>query len=269
MRELGLELFTQFTEGNALYDTQNRLEVFRPQASVPSARVKGRLSELTKILQNRLQNTQIILDTEVFTVEVKNENSFVRTANAEYESEYVIVTLPPRLASALVYKPSLPLSLKKKMLDTQTWMGASAKCVVEFSCSFWKEKQLSGFVFSQVGPLGEIHDASEGDKHALFGFVVAHTDMQDFETKVQEQMIRLFEISKSDIKAIYLVDWREEEYSSSKEDKKPLSAHPEYGIDTSEYSERVLFSATEFSYEDGGYIEGAITLAQKISEQLH
>lgn len=37
VRELGLELFTQFTEGNALYDSQNSLEVFTPQAAAPSA----------------------------------------------------------------------------------------------------------------------------------------------------------------------------------------------------------------------------------------
>ncbi|CAI6154376.1 MAG: hypothetical protein SPLUMA2_SPLUMAMAG2_00474 [uncultured Sulfurimonas sp.] len=133
----------------------------------------------------------------------------------------------------------------------------------------WKEKGLSGFTFSQAGPLGEIHDASEGDKHALFGFVAAQVGMQDFELKVKEQMIRLFDINENDIKAIFLVDWREEQFSSSEQDKKPLSAHSEYGIDTSEYSEKVLFGATEFSYDNGGYIEGAIALAQKISEKLH
>ena len=92
--------------------------------------------------------------------------------------------------------------------------------------------------------------------------------MQDFESKVQAQMIRLFNIKESDIKAIHLVDWREEQYSSSMQDKKPLSAHPEYWINTSEYRDRVLFGATEFSYDNGGYIEASITLAQKISKKL-
>ncbi|MDF1883674.1 FAD-dependent oxidoreductase [Sulfurimonas sp. SAG-AH-194-C21] len=266
---LGLELFTQFSEGNALYDTKERLEVFRPQPSAPSTRISGTLSQLINKLEAKLQNTQIILDEKVESVQEKHGNRVVRTGNKEYESDYVIVTLPPRLAAALVYEPALPQSLKQKMLDTQTWMGASAKCVVEFSRSFWRDKGLSGFTFSPLGPLGEIHDASEGDKHALFGFVGVNTDMQDFQSKVQAQMIRLFDIKKSDIQGIHLLDWREELYSSSAEDKKPLNAHPEYGIDTSEYGDRVLFGATEFSYDNGGYIEGAIVLAQEISEKLH
>jgi len=267
--ELGLELFTQYTEGNSLYESKNKLEVFRPQPSAPSARMSGTLSQLIETLAGKLKNTQIILDEKAQSIKEENGSSLVQTQNAEYVSDYVIVTLPPRLASALTYEPELPRSLENKMLMTQTWMGASAKCVVEFSRSFWKEKGLSGFTFSHMGPLGEIHDASEGDKHALFGFVAAQTNMQDFESKVQAQMIRLFNIKESDIKAIHLVDWREEQYSSSMQDKKLLSAHPEYGINTSEYSDRVLFGATEFSYDNGGYIEGSITLAQKISKKLH
>jgi len=133
---------------------------------------------------------------------------------------------------------------------------------------FWREKGLSGFVFSYVGPLGEIHDACEEDKYALFGFVSVHTDMLNFKREVKAQMIRLFKIRESDIKAVYLLDWREEQFSSSYEDKKVLSAHPQYGIDTSEYSKKILFSATEFSYDNGGYIEGAISLANKLSKEL-
>ncbi len=39
IKELGLEFFTQFTDGNSLHDTKNKLEVFRPQPSVSSKRV--------------------------------------------------------------------------------------------------------------------------------------------------------------------------------------------------------------------------------------
>ncbi|MDF1878980.1 FAD-dependent oxidoreductase [Sulfurimonas sp. SAG-AH-194-C20] len=269
VRELGLELFSQYTDGNALYDTKDRLEVFVPQASAPSTRMSGTLFKLIEKLASKLINTQIILDENVQHIEEKGGRCILKTQNAEYVSEFVVVTLPPRLAAGLSYEPQLPKVLKNKMLNTQTWMGASAKCVVEFTSSFWKEKGLSGFTFSHLGPLGEIHDASEGTKHALFGFVSAQTDMKDFKVKVQEQMIRLFGVKGSDIKAIYLVDWREEVFSSSEEDKKPLSTHPEYGIDTSSFTPNILFGATEFSYDNGGYIEGAISLAQKISEKLH
>jgi monoamine oxidase len=47
-----------------------------------------------------------------------------------------------------------------------------------------------------------------------------------------------------------------------------MSQHPEYGIDTSSYSDKIFFSSTEFSFEEGGYLEGAVLQAQKIAAKL-
>ena len=81
-------------------------------------------------------------------------------------------------------------------------------------------------------------------------------------------MYRLFGSAASKITAIYLVDWREEPFTASKEDSQPLSTHPIYGIDTSTYSKRILFSSTEYAQEEGGYLEGAIIRAKMISAEL-
>lgn len=89
-----------------------------------------------------------------------------------------VITLAPRLAAKLAYTPALPPAFKLKMLQTQTWMGNSAKCVIECKTAFWRKKSLSGFVFSHIGPLGEIHDASLEHRPALFGFINANADMQ-------------------------------------------------------------------------------------------
>jgi len=268
LQELDLKVFTQYTKGDALYDAPNALERFSPPPSAPSRRVEGTLTQLIQTLQNKLNDTNIVLSEEVLSV-TENETAVeVKSKTQNYEAHHVISTLPPRLAAKLAYVPSLPNDLLAKLQNTQTWMGNSAKCVIEFEDSFWRKETLSGFVFSHLGPLGEIHDASTSDKAALFGFLQTNAPMQHFKYDVKAQMYRLFGSAASKITAIHLLDWRKEPFTASKEDSQPLSTHPSYGIDTSTYSKRILFSSTEFSHEEGGYLEGAIIRAKMISAEL-
>ena len=261
---LGLELFSQYTKGYALYDTKDKVELFNTPPSSESVRMKGSLSELINAIKDKLTNTKILLNEEVTTLQENDDKVKVLTALGQYEADYVVSTLAPRLAVKLAFTPALPHGLESKMLQTKTWMGNSAKCVIEFKTAFWKEKSLSGFVFSHLGPLGEIHDASLENRPALFGFVSTNADMKNIKEDVKKQLIRLFDIDESEILNIHIVDWRDEKFSSTQEDKKPVSTHPQYGIDTSEYSQKILFSSTEFSDEEGGYLEGAIRNADKV-----
>ena len=265
---LGLELFAQNTEGYALYDAKDEVELFNPPPSAPSARMKGSLTSLINAISSKLTKTQIIFNEEVLSMKEHESGVKVLSDKNEYEADYIISTLAPRLVAQLVFEPELPEDLKSKMLQTQTWMGNSAKCVIEFKSAFWRAKSLSGFVFSHIGPLGEIHDACIEGKAALFGFVNANADMQNLEENVKKQLIRLFDIEQYDMLDINVLDWREEKYSATEQDSRPLSAHPHYGINTSSYSQKILFSSTEFSYEEGGYLEGAIINATKIAKEF-
>ena len=269
INSLGLELFSQHTKGYALYDAKDKVELFNTPPSAPSARMKGSLTQLINAIKDRLTHTDIVLNTEVVSIKEIDEIVKISTCEKEYEADYVITTLAPRLAVKLDYEPELPSQLKSQMLQTRTWMGNSAKCVIEFKTAFWKTKGLSGFVFSHRGPLGEMHDASLEDRPALFGFVSANADMQTIKEDVKKQLIRLFEIDKDEIVNIYVVNWRQERYSASPQDSAPVSQHPKYGIDTATYSQKILFSTSEFSFEEGGYLEGSIINAQKIASKLN
>jgi len=268
IESLELELFRQYTKGYALYDTKDKLELFSSPASTPSFRIKGSLSGLTQKLHQSLKSTKILYKETVQQIDVSKNIVNITTESSEYKSDFVILTLPPRLAVKVHFTPELPTPLLSKMKQTQTWMGNSAKCVVEFKKAFWREKGLSGFVFSHLGPLGEIHDACTKDKAALFGFVNLNADISNLEQDVKTQMIRLFDIEQSEIVKVYFVDWKRELFTSVTEDTKSLGGHPQYGIDTKAYSQKVLFSSTEFSFEEGGYIEGALIQAKKIVAQL-
>ena len=69
----------------------------------------------------------------------------------------------------------------------------------------------------------------------------------------------------SEIGNIYCLDWQNEEFTATKKDTKPLKNHPEYGISLTHFDEKILFSSTEFSFEEGGYLEGALLRAQEIA----
>lgn len=267
VNELGLELFAQYRQGDALYDTIGKVERFT-QPIAPSARVKGSLSYLVNAFEKHLEGTEIIYHSEVKSIVENSNNVRIETQLKSYMSDIVIVTLPPRVALGVEFFPELPQEIHDKMKQTQTWMGNSAKCVVEFATPFWKERGLSGFVFSNLGPLSEIHDASTFDKHALFGFVSAKADMSSFYDDVRSQMQRLFGKCGTEIKNIFLVDWREEQYTAVLEDRQPLSRHHEYGIETNAYSKKVYFSATEFSFLEGGYLDGALQRADIVIKEI-
>ncbi len=64
--------------------------------------MSGTLSQLIETLAGKLKNTQIILYERAQSIKEENDgSSLVQTQYTEYVSDYVIVTLPPHLASAL------------------------------------------------------------------------------------------------------------------------------------------------------------------------
>ena len=146
-------------------------------------------------------------------------------------------------------------------------MAHSSKAVIIFEKDFYKEKGLSGFAFSNIGPLIEIHDASTKDISALIGFFHSRTSMQ--KTDIKKQLERLFGDDASKyLKDIHIKDWREEEFTATKKDLDIQDRYFSYGYDLSLYDKKVYFAGTEASFENGGYLEGALLSAIKISKEL-
>lgn len=268
IRENNLELFTQYTKGLALYDTPQGVEMFNPPPSPPSGRIKGGIAALLKALERKLTGNTVILNSPVTGIEKSTDHLLVHTKETAYKADIVLNTLPPRLAAAsLEYRPELPANIIKTLSNIPTWMGNSAKCTVEFETPFWRGKGLSGFAFSHVGPLGEIHDACIENKAALFGFFHANANDKS-EKAVREQMYRLFGDDAKQIKNIYITDWTKEPFTSVPADHRPLSAHPDYGFTKMAYDDKLVFLGSESSYVEGGYLEGAVTAVQHEVKRL-
>jgi len=269
---LGLETFEQYTEGLSLYDAPDGVQKFSSPTAAKSYRIDGGITALLTAIKAKL-HCPIHLAEQVLTIASLSSSETsgleVETNKETYHVTRVISTLPPRLAAqSLVYKPALEASVQNTLENIPTWMGYSEKCVIEYPHAFWKEEGLSGFTFSHVGPLSEIHDASTKEQPALFGFVQSSVQNDEIENKVIEQLVRLYGTQASEPTNIHFVDWKEEEYTSTDADKKPLSAHPHYGFELNHFNGRLSFSGTESAMSDGGYLEGALIAALHISDTI-
>jgi len=139
IHSLDLELEEQYTKGNSLYDAPEGTQRFNSPSSAASARVVGGVSTLINALHSKLEN-RVILNTQVLELLDNSDKIEVTTNNNSYEVDYVVSTLPPRLAAkSLVYSPELPIETITKFNNIPTWMGYSAKCVIEFDEAFWRE----------------------------------------------------------------------------------------------------------------------------------
>jgi len=160
VRSLKIELFPQYTRGFSLYDSPQGVQHFTPPPSPPSARMKGGLMALINALTSLLNPGSIRLAEPVSSIDGQQDKILLKTSVGHYETDLVLCTLPPRVAlETIEYHPSLSSSLTEKLSAVPTWMGHAAKCVIEFETPFWRKMGLSGFCFSHMGPLGEIHDA--------------------------------------------------------------------------------------------------------------
>lgn len=267
VRASGLELFPQYSEGEALYETPQGVQRFVPPPSLPAARVKGGVGSLVDTLVSRLHDVEQHYEEKVTHIKQEAEGLSVVTGKGTYRANHVIVAAAPRVATRIGYVPPLRSMTESTLNAIPTWMGHARKYVVTYARPFWRAAGLSGFVFSHSGPLAEIHDVSTEEEGALFGFVRQGADAQKIEEEVIAQLVRLFGEEARHVTKIYDGHWRQDPLSSTPEDA-ALQAHPQYGHETEAYDGRLHFVSTEASRVEGGYLEGALLAAQGLARRL-
>lgn len=269
IQSLKLELFPQYSDGYALYDTHRGVQRFTPPPSPPAARVKGGVNTLIDALISSIPPGCIHLCEPVHSITAQVSGILIETSKGCHEADLVLCTLPPRIAlETVIFNPPLPPALRQRFSTIPTWMGHAAKCVIGFKTPFWREMGLSGFCFSHAGPLGEIHDACTVEHAALFGFVHSGAAMETIENDVMAQMERLFGEKGTEILSFHLVDWRAEPFTSAPADAQGAHAHPSYGLSAACHNDRVIFAGTETAFSEGGYLEGAIRSVEQVRDKI-
>ena len=278
---LDVPLFGQQVAGAGLYEdmtTNGPLRLDTPSPHGESFRIANGALSLIEALAGRLDASRVQRDCRVTGLADRGGRVELRMRSGGQAQRMaawrVILAMPPRLvAQDLVFEPALPGPLHALLRDTPTWMAGHAKFLAFYERPFWREQGLSGEVFSRLGPLTEIYDASpgEGGPYALFGFygLPANTRRElgtaALATQTLAQLARLFGPQAEDLQDWCIRDWSEDPLTSTKDDRVPPAGHPAYGLPEAQrviWDGRLIFSGTETAAENGGYLEGALEAAE-------
>jgi monoamine oxidase len=279
--QLGLRTFPQPTDGEMLVEQAVGRPMLRfPTYSVmpPSMRLAGGVQSLIEALAGALPPAR--LRTGVAVQRLTRTDEGVELAGVDgqgrdvrLDAAQVVVTLPPRLAAAtLAFAPAPSAATLAGWSATPTWMAGHAKLVAVYDTAFWREAGLSGSAQSRVGPLGEIHDASDpAGAPALFGFFGLDAEQrrargrEALEAAAIAQLARIFGEQAASPSAVFLQDWAAEPFVATEQDRGFLGHHPAYGPagDPGEpWHDRLVLAGTEAAAVSGGYLEGALVAAE-------
>lgn len=287
LAELGIPLFAQATAGAGLYEDEGRTAPMRIEGQSPhgeSRRIAGGAGTLVEALAAGLPAATLRLEHTVAGIEARRDGVAldVRTPEGRmtWLARRVVLALPPRLAATeIAFDPPLAEPLRSRFVSTPTWMAAHAKLIALYERPFWRDRGLSGEVFSRRGPLTEIYDASpaDGGPYALFGFyglpAAARRALgrEDLIARGVEQLSRLFGEQAGNPLECLLQDWSESPRTATPMDEIPPSGHPQYGfadLGRAHWDGRLLFAGTESATRNGGYLEGAVEAAVEALDLL-
>ncbi|MFT6704932.1 MAG: monoamine oxidase, partial [Gammaproteobacteria bacterium] len=175
--------------------------------------------------------------------------------------------------NTIAFTPDLSQGRKNELNEMATWMAGHAKAVIVYQAPFWKEMNLSGDVFSQIGPLSEIHDASpqNGEVAALFGFFDTEPQQRiqtkaELDLSIVEQLTRIFGSVASQPLQILYKDWAKDDLVATQFDQKIATHHQMNRLSNiveADWDQRLIWSGTEVAPSRfNGYIEGAIDASE-------
>lgn len=278
IEELGLQesIYPQASEGLSVMEYgDGSLQKSRGGASMAgSNRLDGGMQRLIDALTDTLPTDCVQLSSAVQRIEQTPDGVAASIEHASSETtlqgRHIILALPPRvLAQSIEFHPGLPSKEGQLLNQIPTWMAGQCKFIAEYSNAFWLADGLSGDGFSQMGPLGEIHDASPrlGSAHALFGFVgIPPAQRQGHEQALKQaaiqQLARMFGKAAAEPVAVHLKDWAFDERTATTYDRSPDTprGHGRPSL-SSEWDNRVLWAGTEtagLTEHSNGYLEGAV-----------
>ncbi|WP_252730804.1 FAD-dependent oxidoreductase [Colwellia sp. E2M01] len=283
---LNLEAFAQYDQGNTLVERSHTQPptTMRGYTHAPtSMRLKGGMGTLINALHAKLSNKQIVTGALVKSITHQNSNIEVNfstssTADNKVNVEHVMLALPPRLAvSQITFTPALPSNLVTQWQNTATWMAPHAKYIAVYDTAFWREQALSGSARSSVGPMAEIHDASNPEgQAALFGFIGIpaddrkHISNEDLITHCRAQLVRLFGAQAATPKADIIKDWAKDSLTATSLDTHATNTHapaPDITAQNGPWHQSLVGIGSEWAMQFPGYVAGAIEAASHGIEQ--
>lgn len=279
LEELGIKTFEQIIGDKVIYEAISTSPPYLaslPPNPEPSLRIVGGSSTLISSLAEKLDPESIMLDTVIKQIDLKDNHLVAFSDGLEITCKDIISTLPPNLfINTIKCNPALPEELTSLAKQTHTWMGESIKIALRYAEPFWRAKNSSGTIMSNVGPIPEMYDHSNAEEthYALMGFLngafhsLTEEERQQLVTK---QLTKYYGKVAEQFISYHETVWRNEPYSYYPNENHVLphqnNGHPLFA---KPYLEGHLYLAgTETSQYYPGYMEGAIHSAQQVVQNL-
>ena len=278
LNELNLGYFEQFNSGISLYETIPQAppqQYFVPPNTHSAYRIKGGTYSIIEALAKHVGEENMSLNTAI--IKVADEGDCIEITDSfqnTYRCKQLIIAMPPKVITNIQFSPALPQALNQVMQLTQTWMSGSIKFAVEYQKAFWKDKGLSGTVFSQSGLVAEMYDHSnfEETRFALKGFlngsVVSYT-FEERKAKVIAQLKNYFGQQAEDFVSYHDKVWNDQYIQPNDDTLLPPHYNNGHVLYAQSYmNNKLYFTGTETSTLFSGYMEGAIIAANSFADKV-
>ncbi len=238
-------------------------------------RLVGGMQQIAEKLAEPLGDN-IMLNQAVRAIHQHTEGVIVETIDNAFDARYVVVAIPPALASRINYYP--PLAGNKDQLMQKMPMGSVIKCVFTYKTPFWREDEHSAEFISDKGPMNlgfddSPHDAAYG---AIIGFISgdkAREWSQNLKSERKEacidQLVGYFGSRANEVIEYHEKDWMADEWTRGcYVGYMPPNVLSVYGNSLKEPSGRIHWAGTETSDIWNGYIEGAIISGERAAAEI-
>jgi len=277
--ELDIPIFEQYMGNKAYYEpisTSPPQLVQLPQNEDPTFRIAGGSDRLIKTLEQKLTKSTIIVGQAVISIQKEGEVLEIKTEDNLIKADLVISTLPPKLfIDTISVTPALPTSLELKAKQTHTWMGESIKVALTYEDPFWRNKNTSGTIMSNVGPITEMYDHSneEASRFALKGFMndAYHSLSKEERLDLILSQLQKFYGDKATNFTSYRESvWKDEQYTYLDYDQHIIPhQHNGDAIFRKNYLDnRLLISGAETATNFPGYMDGAVESAYRVVNNI-
>ena len=251
-----LELLAQITGVGGSFETLT--------GSAQSERFVGGPQQMSVRLAERLE-TPVRLEAVVRAIE-QGSPVTVRTEDASYLAQQVIIAVPKVLTPRIIFSPELPAAYAQYFQRSPT--GATVKIEAVYDQPFWRSKGLSGSVVSDTGPIALVYDNSppDGRPGVLVGFAEGNYGRSLFGRTPQQRreavlssLTRYFGPAAATPTQYQDLVWAQEPFTLGAYGSfSPPGVLTALGASVAGPVGNVYFAGADYSPEWPGYMDGAI-----------
>jgi monoamine oxidase len=237
-------------------------------------RVVGGSQLIAERMAERLGDA-VVLGAPVRRIRDDGESVVVSADGLDVQAARVIVALSPTLASRIVYEEPLPG--QRDQLTQRCPQGTVIKCMAIYEAPFWRERELTGQVTSDTGPVKVTFDNSppDGSPGVMLGFLegnqareLGRVGLERRREVVLECFGRFF--GPRALKPVDYVDqaWAEEPYSRGcYAGYLPTGVWTAYGGALRAPARSIHWAGAETATVWNGYMDGAISAGERAARE--